>query len=382
MPLDMGADIWHDLTAMGGAGSVGGVVMTWAVGTDVGNERSVNEDAHLAAPPAFVVADGMGGHDAGDVASAMVVQRFARLAGAVEVSAGEVTAAIDDANESIFQAGDGSVDRSMGTTAVGLVLVENGPTHSWVLFNVGDSRAYRAFEGSLEMLSVDHSYVQELVDAGQLEPSAARTHPHRNVVTRALGVEGHVNSDVWVRLPVPGERFLLCSDGLTTEVDDDEIARVMLGVPEPEQAVSDLVRLALEHGGRDNVTVLVLDVEEVDGATLSASTTSPREDATGEHPLVLARPAQPVHALVDGAVVEVPQELRPDVDGSSDGHVVSTALIEVEPALGEVPGMIDDVPEWSGPHTSGQLPEFDAAPAPAADGSDIDQVEGQEDPPS
>lgn len=358
----MGSDIWHDLSTMGGTGRVGTVAMTWSVATDVGRERKVNEDSVLAAPPTFVVADGMGGHDAGDVASAMVVERFSRIGGTQHLSAEQVTVAIDEANEAIFRAGSMTTERSMGTTAVGLVLVENGPGHSWVVFNVGDSRVYRLFEGQFEMLSVDHSYVQELVDAGHLEPADARSHPHRNVVTRALGVDQQVQTDLWVRLPVPGERFLLCSDGLTGEVEDDEIARVLATEPVADRAVANLVQMALDGGGRDNVTVIVVDVDEVDGADVSTVITSPRDEATSEQPMVLARPEQPLEDLVPGAVAEVPEQLRADSPtGGEDPEDPDVATGgEADDEL-----LIDDIPEWSGA-VDGSVPQFEEAPSPAS----------------
>ncbi len=259
-------DIWHDLTPMGGEGTVGAVRLEWGCGTDVGRTRSVNEDALLADAPVFVVADGMGGHDAGDVASALAIDRLRSMVGSGPVAVDTVTGALAAANAEIVDRGAAAdSELSMGTTVAGLVLVEQGDEVGWLVFNVGDSRVYRFGSGRLVQLSVDHSYVQELVDGGHISQESARSHPQRNVVTRALGIEAGAEVDLWIREPVPGERYLICSDGLSSEVDDAAIARC-LDATTPNIAASALIDAALEAGGRDNVTCLVSDVE--DGPTL------------------------------------------------------------------------------------------------------------------
>lgn len=261
---------------MGRTATTRGVTLDWAAATDVGNERAVNEDAVLASPPVFVVADGMGGHQAGDVASGLVVDRFGSIVDGGLNEVQDVVGLLDDVNESILQEGRRSVVRAgMGTTAVGLLLVDNGDRASWLVFNIGDSRAYRLAGGELEQLSVDHSYVQELVDAGQISASSARTHPHRNVVTRALGVEEGPQPDIWLRAPAVGERFLLCTDGLSSEVDDRMIRRDLAG-GSAQEAAQRLVDSALAAGGHDNVTVLVVDVLDVDDP-VATEVTAPRE---------------------------------------------------------------------------------------------------------
>ncbi len=162
--------------------------MTWSVATDVGRERKVNEDSVLAAPPTFVVADGMGGHDAGDVASAMVVERFSRIGGTQHLSAEQVTVAIDEANEAIFRAGSTTTERSMGTTAVGTGAGRERTGHSWVVFNVGDSRVYGCSKGS-SRCSRWTTPMSRSWSTPDIRTADARSHPHRNVVTRALGVD-------------------------------------------------------------------------------------------------------------------------------------------------------------------------------------------------
>ncbi len=338
---------------MGGTATTGGVTLGWAVATDVGNERAVNEDSALAAPPVFVVADGMGGHRAGDVASALVVDRFESIVDGDLRAVADVVGLLDEVNASILAEGERSVARSgMGTTAVGLLLVDNGDRSSWLLFNIGDSRAYRWADDELEQLSVDHSYVQELIEAGEIAQSSARTHPHRNVVTRALGVEEGPQPDMWLRPPRAGERFLLCSDGLSSELDDDEIGQLLADNTVDEVAAA-LVERALAAGGHDNVTVLVVDVIAVDDE-VAAGTTAPREvllaavaaDRRGGTPASEASTAvgardhggrsttPPADDLVDSPTIEDASTLR-----TADTLEVPAVEIDDDP-----PALIDRVP--------------------------------------
>ncbi len=236
--------------------------------TDVGRVREVNEDAFLAAPPVFVVADGMGGHDGGDVASAIVVEEFARLAdegydprrGAEVVAATLGTCQARIAAYTAEQRAAGAARFHAGTTAVVGLLVEDeagGPT--WLLANLGDSRIYRFAVGVLQQVSVDHSLVQELVDAGTITAAQAAVHPERNVITRALGGD-HTDTDYFL-LPVASiDRLLLCSDGVTGMIDDARIAEVLARVEGAREAAEELVAAAVEAGGRDNATAVVVDV--------------------------------------------------------------------------------------------------------------------------
>lgn len=236
--------------------------------TDVGLVREVNEDALLAAPPVFVVADGMGGHDGGDVASAIVVEEFARLAeagydprNAVEAVRTALAASQDRIraySEEQQRRGIGR-RRHAGTTAVVAMLADDdGPM--WLLANLGDSRIYRFSGGELAQVSVDHSLVQELVDAGRLDPAEVSTHPKRNVITRALGDPDGVEADFFV-LPVDtAGRLLLCSDGITGMLDDQEVAAVLADAANPRDAADRLVAAAVAAGGEDNATAVVIDV--------------------------------------------------------------------------------------------------------------------------
>jgi protein phosphatase len=148
----------------------------------------------------------------------------------------------------------------MGTTAVGLAMVTQDGADYWLAFNVGDSRIYRLHAGVLTQVTVDHSYVQDLVAAGRIAPEEARTHPERNIVTRVLGVTDTPVPDFWVFPPEPGERFLVCSDGLTGELDDRALAQILAVDAEPHEIARLLVESANRCGGRDNISVIVVDV--------------------------------------------------------------------------------------------------------------------------
>lgn len=239
--------------------------LQWGAATDVGRVRNENEDAHIAEPMLFVVADGMGGHQAGEIASALAVQtlhgRLAQGAQSVDV----VIAAVVEANAAIFHAAHQNAgQQGMGTTLTAIaVLPADGEHHSTLaLVNVGDSRTYRMRGGVLQRVTIDHSYVQELVATGHISELEARTHPRRNIVTRALGIEPTVRVDSWLLSMVRGDRFVLCSDGLVDEVPDHEIAMIAGGVAAPQAVADELVAMANRHGGRDNVTVVVVDVLE------------------------------------------------------------------------------------------------------------------------
>lgn len=235
--------------------------------TDVGRVREINQDALLAAPPVLAVADGMGGHHGGEVASRIAVEELERVeaggsdsraaAAAVQEALAAAQARIAD-----YAAEQGSKDPVWyaGTTVVVAVLATDDAGPVWVVANLGDSRAYLLTEEGLRRVSVDHSVVQELLDAGRITPAQAAVHPERHVVTRALGGPGVPEPDFF-RLPAaPDARLLLCSDGISGMIDDAAIARVLAEVPDPQDAADRLVVEALEAGGLDNATAVVADV--------------------------------------------------------------------------------------------------------------------------
>lgn len=240
--------------------------LRWGVATDPGRHRTENEDNAFAGDGLFVVADGMGGHQAGEVASEMAVNRLNERLSADSVSTlADLVNAIGAANQEIYEASVRHADQAgMGTTVTAIAVVED-PHDGEVLAvaNVGDSRGYMVRHGRLRQITHDHSFVQELVAEGAISSDEARTHPRRNIVTRALGIESSVRVDAWTMPIVRGDRFVLCSDGLVDEVPDERIIELLNEHPDdPSAAAQALVDAANEAGGRDNITVVVVDVLE------------------------------------------------------------------------------------------------------------------------
>jgi protein phosphatase len=244
------------------------VELRYGAATDVGRVREVNEDSYLAAAPVFVVADGMGGHDGGDVASRIVVEEFTRLAedgydptrgpdAVADTLAACHRRIIEYADEQARRTGR---DFQAGTTAVAALLVDDDGAPAWLVANLGDSRAYRYADGELEQVSVDHSLVQELVDDGYLTRDEMAHHPARHVVTRALGGPDLVEPDFF-RLPLHSAgRLVLCSDGVTEMIDDHAVAAICQEATDAQDAADRLVAEAVRAGGRDNATAVVVDV--------------------------------------------------------------------------------------------------------------------------
>jgi PPM family protein phosphatase len=239
--------------------------------TSVGRVRQVNEDSYLAHPPLFVVADGMGGHGSGDLASRIAIEVMSACVPLRPLFAEAVLTALEHANREIIDRDE--ADR-MGTTATGLAALETAGGDHLMVFNVGDSRVYRLSDGRLDQLTVDHSEVQELVLAGVITREQARTHPRRNVVTRALGSDTGLLPDHWLLPAIGGDRYLICSDGLFSELPDEVILPLLAAGP-PQQAAEALVSAANEAGGHDNVTAVVVDVDSDDDGADEA--TLPRE---------------------------------------------------------------------------------------------------------
>ena len=240
-------------------------MLVWGAATHAGRVRTANEDDYVAEPMVFGVADGMGGHAAGEVASEIAARTLRERLGSGASHVDVAIAAVVEANASIFQtAHTNSEQHGMGTTLTALVVLraDGDQPPRLALLNVGDSRTYVFRNGQLRRATKDHSYVQELVDTGHITEVEARTHPRRNIVTRALGIEPTVQVDTWVVQMVRGDRFVLCSDGLVDEVPDDEIADIAAGTADPQLAAEQMVALANAHGGRDNTTVIVVDVHD------------------------------------------------------------------------------------------------------------------------
>jgi protein phosphatase len=246
------------------------VHITCAGRSDVGIIRSGNEDNYLMVPDRgiFVVADGMGGHAAGEVASEMAVRFVARELGSLkglsdEQVADRMRTAIRAANGAIFQRTLTEHDkRGMGTTVTAMVLY----AARFLIGQVGDSRAYLYRGGRLMQLTKDHSYVQEQVDAGYLTPEQARSHPYSNVITRCVGANSDVMPDIYVGTVQPRDRFLLASDGLTGMLEDQQLAELFARDGLPQEQVDELIAEANRHGGLDNITAVIVRIDAVDAA--------------------------------------------------------------------------------------------------------------------
>jgi serine/threonine protein phosphatase PrpC len=238
----------------------GGVLdLSWAAVTDTGRRREVNQDAMFAAYPLFVVADGMGGHVGGEIASASAIERLRAVAEGGPVNPKTIEKALARAVKDIASHPD-ATDDGTGTTVTGVFLDTTGHTAHWVTLNIGDSRVYLVRDGAIVQITTDHSVVQELVAAGRLSPEEAENHPYGNVITRAVGPSEGVTPD-YVRLDVlEGDRFVICSDGLTKELTDYGIRHFLDENADPADAVTAMLDAALENGGRDNITIIVLDV--------------------------------------------------------------------------------------------------------------------------
>jgi PPM family protein phosphatase len=291
------------------------VTLRAAEATDVGRVRTNNEDASLVLGGVFAVADGMGGHRAGEVASHLAIEAMENAFTSAEArpSVDELVESVRRANVAIIEESLTNPERrGMGTTITALAPIEVEGEETLAVLNVGDSRTYRLHDGELEQLTEDHSLVQEMVRDGRLSPEEATVHPQRNIVTRALGVEPDLDVDLITVTPYTGDRFLLASDGLFDEISDSDIAGVLRRAADPEAAAAELVRLAVESGGRDNVTVVVVDVVD-DGGRAESASAALDGDKTVALPVMTASPAaaEPagapdVAAAADDASTETP----------------------------------------------------------------------------
>ena len=235
------------------------VTLAWGAATDTGRRRSANEDSVVAASPLFAVADGMGGHAAGDLASAAVVERLAEAVASDFLAPRAIERALERATADITAIADDS-EIGVGTTVTGaaLTLEENEPY--FAVFNIGDSRVYSFERNELKQVTVDHSVVQEMVEAGAITRDQAEQHPDSNIITRAVGFNARPHPDFWMLPLRAGMRLLLCSDGLTKEVPDERIRLHLAAGLSPAETAGALVDAALAAGGRDNITVVVVDV--------------------------------------------------------------------------------------------------------------------------
>ena len=275
--------------------------LRWGAASDTGLVRPQNEDAAVAEEGLFAVADGMGGHAAGEVASRVAIE-------VLRSHAGEgLTAAVKLANQAVLErASEDPKLRGMGTTLCAMTPTADAD-HQVEIVNVGDSRVYLLRDGELSQVTEDHSYVADLERQGRITAAEARVHPQRNIVTRVLGNEEDVDVDVFAVDAFRGDRFVLCSDGLFDELDDDTIAASLRRQHEPQAACDELVTLARQQGGRDNITLVVVDVLDDDhaaerasealaagaAATATRATTPPPGTTTGTVDETIAQAAVP-----------------------------------------------------------------------------------------
>jgi len=264
-------------------------VVEQAYRTDTGRQRNANEDAYFAREPLFAVADGMGGAQAGEVASRLAAESFEPVTRGEESPEAYLRAIARTANARIHRFAQADSSRSgMGTTLTAALLEDDEVSFA----HVGDSRAYVYRDGELKLLTSDHSLVEELRRQGRLTDEQAEDHPQRSIITRALGPEREVEVDTMTYRARPGDIYLLCSDGLTTMVREERIAATLAETQSLDDAVSSLVREANEAGGRDNITVVAFRVEDAEQAA-----------ETKEHPTLIG-PAAEEAGLTAGAVAE------------------------------------------------------------------------------
>lgn len=239
--------------------------------TDVGRVRSGNEDQLLIAEPLYAVADGMGGHAAGEVASAAAMEALLVAFDGNRSGAGLVDA-VRDANRAVWEQSRGRSElRGMGTTLTAVALIDEGGEEVLAIAHVGDSRAYLLRDGELTQVTEDHSVPEELRRAGRLSAEEAATDPRRHVLTRVLGVDSEVEVDTAQLVPYKGDRLLLASDGLFGELSDEEIASILRRRSNPDRVAKQLVTMAKDAGGADNITVVVIDVTDDDDRAAKAS---------------------------------------------------------------------------------------------------------------
>lgn len=296
----------------------------WHGVTDTGRRRLRNEDAFICEPPLFAVADGMGGARAGEVAAGLAAEALEETGARVQGDTG-LAALIEEANRRIWERSLADpATAGMGAVVTAALVDADGGTVT--IGHVGDSRAYRLRAGAIEQLTTDHSLVAELVESGVLTPEEAERHPQRSAITRALGTEPAVSVDTLIVDGAPADLYLLCSDGLSSMLGDDEIAEIVAAADgDPEQAAESLVRAANAHGGEDNVTVVLFELVP-DDADLEAR-------------------------LSEAAPVQVGSEAGADEDGVGE----SLAPLTTEPEEHAEAGVADSTPNRHGAGAGGRL---------------------------
>jgi len=308
------------------------VRLAWAARTDVGKVRRLNEDSLIAEPGLFAVADGMGGHAAGDVASRLVVEHLQSLSDQVPLPLEAVGELVSVVNATVREHAHVAGTGGMGTTLVAAMLVDNAGAESIVVVNVGDSRCYVHDADGFRVLTHDHSVVQELVDAGAISAEEARSHPERNVVTRAIGADDHVVPDYVVLECAANQRLLLCSDGVSGQLDEAVLGDVLAGAPDAAQAVEAIIGRVLEGRAPDNATAIVVDVTWSPALLGDIDATGPRpqDDPEITGPRSRFVPASPPeHGDSATALITAVPGGRPSEDGPDGEVTVPTPIFEV-----------------------------------------------------
>ena len=300
--------------------------------TDVGRVRTVNQDLPLERPNLYAVADGMGGHVGGEVAARVAVatleQAFERAPTVVGLHE-----AVSEANTAVWHESQANAElRGMGTTLTALALVGAGGRDVLALANVGDSRAYVFSDGEMIQVTDDHSLAEERMRHGEMTEAEAAVHPQRHILTRALGVSSEVETDMWELELRAGDRVLLCSDGLSNEVEADEMAAVLRTVADPQDAAQRLVDVANEHGGADNITVVIVDVQVGEEGSTPASKVTP---------LTLGAAAVAMSAAAPAAV-SVAQSVSAEHAGDGLSGVTPTGSLAPSSATTVRPGARQD----------------------------------------
>jgi protein phosphatase len=291
--------------------------------TDVGRVRPVNQDMPLERPNLFAVADGMGGHVGGEVAARVAVETLDLAFERAQTVSG-LREAFSEANAAVWHESQVNADlRGMGTTLTAVALVaDNGGHDVLALANVGDSRAYVYSDGRLFQVTADHSLAEERMRHGEMTEAEAAVHPQRHILTRALGVASEVQTDMWELQLRAGDRVLLCSDGLSNEVGMDEMADILGEVRDPQEAARRLVEVANEHGGADNITVVIVDVQVGEDAPGAASKVTPIGASTAA--ITVAGTAAAVGAAGALAGATTPNGAAPGPDAPPDNDATTS----------------------------------------------------------
>jgi serine/threonine protein phosphatase PrpC len=296
--------------------------------TDIGQVREANEDSYLVVAPLYAVADGMGGHRGGEVASSLALETVQQL---FERQEGTLADQVAQANRAVYDRSrrDRSVS-GMGTTLTA-ALVDGNTVH---LVHVGDSRAYLLRDGRLRQLTEDHTLVHRMVMEGEITPEEAETHPHRSILTRALGVDESVQVDEGDVRIESGDRLLLCTDGLTGMVPEDQITEIMLGSAAPQDAVDRLVKIANRAGGIDNITAVVLDFDENGSGRGAMRGAAIPHRPTVERPVPTASPPNRSDITIVGAPIpETPPKVSASPSGSRSTTTASLPAVRPTPAM-------------------------------------------------